>query len=87
MGITKGKEDRSLRALWEKHRQERVGYASSEHPFRLLGSGKQNAYKLFCEVFWNLLKPDGRLGVILGGDFIALPLEPLNCYLVRASGA
>src|SRR5262249_37861492 len=26
---------------------------------------KQNAYKLFCEVFWSLLRTDGRLGMIL----------------------
>ena len=31
----------------------------------LLGSGKQNAYKLFAEIFLNLLQKAGRLGVIL----------------------
>lgn len=65
VGLAKGREDRSLKVVWEKHRQGRVGFADSQHPFRLLGSGKQNAYKLFCEAFWGLLQRDGRLGVIL----------------------
>jgi hypothetical protein len=65
LSLARGKEGDSLSAIWTKHRLERVCFADRRHPFRLLGSGKQNAYKLFCEVFWSLLKPDGRLGVIL----------------------
>ena len=36
-----------------------------DHPFRLQGSADLNSYKMFAEVFWNLLQTDGRLGVIL----------------------
>src|SRR5208283_1250460 len=32
---------------------------------RLQGSADLNSYKMFSEVFWGLLKTDGRLGVIL----------------------
>jgi hypothetical protein len=65
LSLARGKKGTSLAAIWAKHRQGRVGFADARHPFRLLGSGKLNAYKLFCEAFWNLLRPDGRLGVIL----------------------
>ncbi len=40
-------------------------YANPEHPFRLQGSADLNSYKMFAEVFWNLLRDDGRIGVIL----------------------
>ena len=57
--------DRALAAVWARRRQERQGFADPEHPFRLQGSADLNSYKMFAEVFWNLLKADGRLGVIL----------------------
>jgi hypothetical protein len=63
--LARGKEDTSLHAAWEKRRQERVGFADAEHPFRLQGSADLNSYKMFAEVFWSLLQPEGRLGVIL----------------------
>jgi hypothetical protein len=63
--LARGKEEKSLKMAWEKHRQERVGFADSAHPFRLQGSADLNSYKMFAEFFWSLLQPDGRLGVIL----------------------
>ena len=63
--MARGKEGKRLGAAWAKHRQKHVGYADPEHPFRLQGSADLNSYKLFAEVFWNLLRTDGRLGVIL----------------------
>jgi hypothetical protein len=65
LALARGKEGTGLAVVWAKHRQGRIGFADKEHPFRLLGTGKQNAYKLFCETFWSLLQHDGRLGVIL----------------------
>ncbi|MHB1427044.1 MAG: Eco57I restriction-modification methylase domain-containing protein [Gemmataceae bacterium] len=65
LALARGKEGTGLAAVWAKHRQGRIGFADKEHPFRLLGTGKQNSYKLFCETFWSLLQHDGRLGVIL----------------------
>ena len=49
----------------QKHRSQFASYADAEHPFRLQGSADLNSYKMFAEVFWNLLQHDGRLGVIL----------------------
>jgi hypothetical protein len=63
--LARGREETSLKTAWEKRRQERVGFADSEHPFRLQGSADLNSYKMFAEFFWSLLQPDGRLGVIL----------------------
>jgi hypothetical protein len=65
LALARGKEGTSLAAVWERHRRGRVGFADAEHPFRLQGSADLNSYKMFTEVFWNLLRPDGRLGIIL----------------------
>ena len=63
--LARGKEGTGLAAAWAKHRQGRVGFANAEHPFRLQGSADLNSYKMFAEVFWNMLQTNGRLGVIL----------------------
>jgi hypothetical protein len=63
--LARGRDGESLSRLWSRHRSERVGYADAQHPFRLQGSADLNSYKMFAEVFWNLLKSDGRVGVIL----------------------
>ena len=63
--LARGSEQKGLKAAWEKHRLQRVGFADPNHPFRLQGSADLNSYKMFAEIFWNLLRPDGRLGVIL----------------------
>jgi len=65
MALARGKEGAGLAAVWAKHRQGRVGFADAKHPFRLQGSADLNSYKMFAEVFWTLLQPEGRLGVIL----------------------
>ena len=54
--LARGKEGR-VSAAWEKHRQGRFGFADAGHPFRLQGSADLNSYKMFAEVFWNLLVP------------------------------
>jgi hypothetical protein len=56
LSLARGKDGSALAAAWARRRHKRMGYADPEHPFRLIGSGKQNLYKLFCELFWNLLK-------------------------------
>lgn len=63
--LARGKDGDGLAKLWEDRRQQHVNHSDRKHPFRLLGTGKHNAYKLFTEVFWILLRLDGRLGVIL----------------------
>ncbi len=65
LAIAKGKDGSALAAVWAKRRQSRRGFADPEHPFRLQGSADLNSYKMFAEVFWNLLQPQGRIGVIL----------------------
>ena len=65
LSLARGKEGSALGTAWAKRRQEREGYSDPAHPFRLIGTGKQNLYKLFCELFWNLLRIEGRIGVIL----------------------
>jgi hypothetical protein len=63
--LARGREERSLKVAWEKHRQQHGGFAEAGHPFRLQGSADLNSYKMFTEVFWHLLRHGGRLGVIL----------------------
>ena len=65
MALARGKEGEGSASLWAKHRSEHVCYADAQHPFRLQGSADLNSYKMFTEVFWRLLRHDGRLGVIL----------------------
>lgn len=65
VALARGSEERGLKAAWEKHRQQHVGFADAAHPFHLQGSADLNSYKMFAEVFWHLLRHGGRLGVIL----------------------
>jgi hypothetical protein len=65
LSLVRGKESSALATAWATRRREREGYSDPAHPFRLIGTGKQNLYKLFCELFWNLLRIEGRIGVIL----------------------
>ncbi len=65
IALSRGKDGERLAALWAKHRGKHFCYVDAKHPFRLQGSADLNSYKLFAEFFWSLLKPDGRLGVIL----------------------
>ena len=63
--LARGGDEKSLKAGWEKHRQQHVGFADAAHPFQLQGSADLNLYKMFTEVFWNLLGRYGRVGIIL----------------------
>jgi hypothetical protein len=65
LALAKGKDGAALAAVWGRRRQERTGFADPSHPFRLQGSADLNSYKMFAEVFWSLVKPNGRIGVIL----------------------
>lgn len=50
---------------WARRLTVPDGYADPEHPFRYQGGGDPNTYKLFLEMSHALLKPGGRLGVIV----------------------
>jgi len=65
LALAKGKEGSSLASVWARRRLERHGFADPQHPFQLQGSADLNSYKMFAEVFWRLLRANGRLGVIL----------------------
>jgi hypothetical protein len=65
VSLARGKDQKTLKATWEKQRLKRLGFADPAHPFRLQGTADVNSYKLFAELFWSLLQPNGRLGVIL----------------------
>ena len=71
----------ALASSWAKHRLKRPVYADSEHPFRLQGSADLNSYKMFAEVFWNLMRPDGSVGVIL--PTVAFNV-PVTIFIMRA---
>lgn len=64
MTLLRGKEGTTLAMTWAKHRQGHVGFANSAHPFRFQGSADLNLYKMFTELFWSLLRSEGRLGLI-----------------------
>ena len=65
LSLSRGHEGTSLKSAWADHRKDQKGFADPQHPFRLQGSADLNLYKQFAEVFWNLLRADGRIGVIL----------------------
>ena len=48
MAFAQGKDGSALAAVWARRRQDRKGYADPEHPFRFIGTGKQNMYKMFA---------------------------------------
>jgi hypothetical protein len=61
----RSKENAQLHALW---RTRRAGYerlADTAEPFRFQGSADLNTYKMFLEVAHHLLKPQGRLGMLV----------------------
>lgn len=61
----KRKDSRPLHDRWRERRRSRLGYADANHPFRSQGSGDVNTYKLFLEQAHALLRPAGRIGLIV----------------------
>ncbi len=54
-----------LHTHWARRRERWHGYADAEHPFRHQGSADINTYKMFLEQARALLRPGGRLGLIV----------------------
>ena len=71
----RGSTSAELHAVWRRLRAARRGYADPAHPFRHQGSADLNTYKLFLEQIHALLRPGGRLGVIV----------PSNVYTDKGS--
>jgi hypothetical protein len=51
--------------VWADLRKGRIGFADRDHPFLHQGSADLNTYKMFLEVAFRLLHPNGRLGFIV----------------------
>lgn len=64
-----------LHRAWRARRALRRGFSDRSHPFRHQGSADLNTYKLFLEQMLALLRPRGRLGVIV----------PSNVYTDKGS--
>lgn len=58
-------DNAALHLRWRQRRKQRSGYADKKHPFRSQGAGDVNTYKLFLEQAHALLRPNGRLGLIV----------------------
>ncbi|HSH01929.1 MAG TPA: hypothetical protein VLL52_05365 [Anaerolineae bacterium] len=58
-------ENRELHNKWRYERRQATGYADPEHPFRHQGGGDLNSYKMFLELFYVLLRPQGQFGAIV----------------------
>ena len=54
-----------LHRAWRARRALRRGFSDRAHAFRYQGEGKPHTYKLFLEQMLALLRPNGRLGVIV----------------------
>lgn len=63
--IANGRAGEELHRRWRERRLQRRGYADPQHPFRHQGGGDVNTYKLFLETSHALLRPAGRLGMIV----------------------
>jgi hypothetical protein len=63
--LKRGNEDAELHRIWRKRRAHYEHMADSAEPFRFQGSADLNTYKMFLEVAHHLLKPQGRLGMLV----------------------
>lgn len=54
-----------LHDKWRAQRKKRKGFADSAHPFIHQGSADLNTYKMFLELSHALMRPHGRMGMIV----------------------
>ncbi|EUC21457.1 Eco57I restriction-modification methylase domain-containing protein [Paraburkholderia hospita] len=54
-----------LHDKWLAQRKKRKGFADADHPFVHQGSADLNTYKMFLEFSHALLRPQGRMGMIV----------------------
>lgn len=54
-----------LHDKWRAQRRKRKGFADSAHPFVHQGSADLNTYKMFLELSHALMRPHGRMGMIV----------------------
>lgn len=58
-------ESARLHAKWKAQRIKRKGFADPAHPFVHQGSADLNTYKMFLELSHALMRPQGRMGMIV----------------------
>lgn len=58
-------ESARLHAKWKAQRSKRKGFADPAHPFVHQGSADLNTYKMFLELSHALMRPLGRMGMIV----------------------
>ncbi len=63
--IVRGKANSGLHERWRELRGKTSGYADPAHPFQHRGEGKAYTYKLFLESAYSLVRPAGRIGLIV----------------------
>lgn len=54
-----------LHDKWQVQRKKRRGFVDADHPFVHQGSADLNTYKMFLELSHALLRPEGRMGMIV----------------------
>jgi hypothetical protein len=63
--IVRGGASLALHAAWRTARDRSRGFSDPAHPFRSQGGSDLNLYKLFVEQMVRMLRPDGRVGMVL----------------------
>jgi len=63
--VVRGGSNAALHAVWRAARSRSRGFSDPAHPFRSQGGSDLNLYKLFVEQMVRLLRPGGRVGVVL----------------------
>lgn len=58
-------ESAQLHKKWQQQRAKRKGFSDPAHPFLHQGSADLNTYKMFLEFSHALLRPQGRMGMIV----------------------
>lgn len=58
-------ESARVHAKWRAQRGKRKGFADLAHPFVHQGSADLNTYKMFLELSHALMRPQGRMGMIV----------------------
>lgn len=64
-------ESARLHAKWKAQRIKRKGFADPAHPFVHQGSADLNTYKMFLELSHALMRPQGRMGMIVPSGIYA----------------
>lgn len=64
-GLNSFAESARFHLKWKQQRSKRKGFADASHPFVHQGSADLNTYKMFLELSHALLRPEGRMGMIV----------------------